>query len=179
MEKIEKNLVAKFAEEKLRSGKSKQEVYDELVEQYKYRNEVADVVVNIPTESRWKKYKVWNHLFLAFLILIAVFLLLKHPNFGLIWLSWLIYVVATRKFKFYYWNTLFGVISMLSVIAISIYDGHFNLPVVLSGILFSFTCIFAGIYLPRMMTPPFEEVRKPYTNTDGENRIMVKHIFRE
>jgi len=177
-EKIDKKIVAKIAQKKLKSGKTKQEVYDELVDAFKYRNDVADVLAQIPTNARWKKYGFWNTLFLIFLCIITTILLIQ-PTIGLIWMGWVIYVVAARKFKLYYWNILLGFMGVIAILGVSFYQGSILWTDTIISVVLSLILILGGVYLPKLLTPAYKEVREPYLNAEGERRIVVKHDFPE
>src|SRR5205823_2102126 len=98
---------------------------------------------------------------------------------GLIWMLWVIYIVSTRKFNLYYWNTLLGACGIIGVVGLSLYQGVMILSVIIITALLSFVFILAGVYLPKVLTPGYKEVKEPYVNSEGENRMMVKHIFQE
>jgi len=179
---IDKDKIKKSAIARLNEGKTKQEVYEELYLEYKNRKIVADIVRYIPNKDKLEKYKIYNTAFLVFLITITLISLVK-ISLGIIWLIWLIYIVATKNFKLYYWNSILGGTTLLIVptmllIGYSVGDYISTMGLTIA-ILISAIFIAFGILIPKLVTPPFKEIREFYTNSNGSRRIVVKHIFDE
>lgn len=173
-----KKVIARIAKEKLKSGKSKQDVYEELVSEFNHRGDIAQIIAPLPSASKWKKYGIWNTVFLVLLILLLLFLLLM-PNLSLIWTSWLIYITATKKFKYYYWSTIAGVLGLVSIISIAVYYGTISGAMLVLTILLSLIFVSAGIFLPIFLKPTITESRESYVNSEGKTEIVIKHIFSE
>ena len=181
--KIDKKKIQDLAKVLLTEGKTKQEVYEELVSQFKYRNIIADIVRYTPSKERLKKYSIWNTLYLVFISLITLLSLLQ-PTLGIIWLILLIVLVAMKKFKYYYWNTILGVITIISVLALTLYQGMNNgfestLIMLLFSIPIALIFIFAGIYLPKIMTPKYNEKKEKYIDKNGKEKLRLIHIFEQ
>lgn len=170
--KLDKNAIKKLAKEKSKEGKTRQEIYDELIPIFRHKKEVADIVRFIPIMSKYKKYNFINLIFLIFLILMTL-LSLFSPSIGIIWLFALIYFVATKDYKHYYWITFLGGFSVISILAISLF-GLFEMNLswiwILIMILISLVFILFGHLYPRLITPSYEKKRDIQTNTD-------KYIF--
>ena len=49
--------IQSLTKELLIQGKAKQEIYEELVNEYKYRNKIADIIRYTPTVERLKKLR--------------------------------------------------------------------------------------------------------------------------
>jgi len=63
-EKIDTKNISKLVKNLISQGKQKQEVYEELVSEYKYRNPIADIIRYTPSIEKQKKYLVWNFIYL-------------------------------------------------------------------------------------------------------------------
>lgn len=180
---IDKKKIQKVAKEQLSQGLPKQEVYEHLVEKFRYRKEIAKIIKGIPTKERLSKYGGYNIAFLVFICLITIFLLL-YPNFSLIWMFWIIYIVAFRKLNLYYWVTLLGVTSGIALIGnvlssdVFFSDEH-AIPMFAGFLLFSLVFVLAGIYLPKLLSPPYTEWKESYLNANGVKKIRVVHKFEE
>ena len=178
--KIDRKKVRKQAKTLINQGKSKQEVYDELVTEYKYRNEIAEIVRYTPTTEKLRKYSIWNTLYLIFISLITLLLLLQ-PTLGIIWFILLIVIVASKKFKYYYWNSILGLVMIISVVALSLYEGtNDGSETILATIITLTTAIItilAGIILPRKITPKYIEKKEKYLDKNGKEKLRIIHIF--
>lgn len=174
--RINKKEVTKIARTRLAEGISKQVVYDELVGEYKFRNEIAEILAGIPSAARNKKYGPLNMALLTFLIIITT-LSLVHPSPAIIWPIWLIYVVAFKRIRWYYWNTWLGAIILIGGIGICIYERQANLNVIALTGFVSAVLILAGIGLPRLLAPAYKEVREEGPDGAGEQRFYIRHQF--
>ena len=110
---IDKEKIRKKAVERIKEGKSKQEVYEELSIEFKNRKEIAEIIRFVPYEYKLKKYNSLNTAYLILLIVITLLTFIK-ITLGAIWLIWLIYIVASKKFKLYYWNSILGGVYFIS-----------------------------------------------------------------
>lgn len=173
--------IRKLAKEQLVQGKSKQEIYEELVKEFKFRNKIADIVRYTPTVERSKKYSIWNALYLIYISIITLLSLLQ-PSLGIIWLVLLIVIVALKKFKYYYWNTILGTIAIIAFVALALYQvAHNEAGTTLSFLILPIALVFiiAGIYLPKIMTPKYKERKEKYIDKNGNERLRIVHIFEE
>ncbi len=175
---LDKKSIRKIAKEQIEKGVPKQQVYNELVEQFKFRNDIAKIVREIPSNERWSKYGFLNVVLLLLVCILTIFSLIK-PNFGIIWMFWIVYIVAFRKFNYYYWNTLLGAIGLITTIGLNLIEQ--KIAILESGIivLTSLLFVIAGIYLPKILTPSFSEVKESYLNSKGIKKIRVVHKFEE
>lgn len=172
-----------LTKELLIQGKTKQEIYEELVNEYKYRNKIADIIRYTPTVERLKKYSIWNTVYLVFISLITL-LSFMQPSVGIIWLVVLIVLVALKRFKYYYWNTILGAVTVISVLALTLYQGMNNgfdstLILIFSSIPLAMIFIIAGHYLPKKMTPEHTERKEKYIDKSGNDRLRIIHLFEE
>jgi phosphate/sulfate permease len=183
IEKFDTKKISNLAKELIKQGKQKQEVYEELVNEYKYRNQIADIVRYSPSIEKQKKYLIWNTIYLIFLSLITLLSLLN-PTLGIIWLVLLVAIVALKKFKYYYWNTILGVITIISVIGLAFYhganDGFESVVLLISVSLpLALILIIGGVYLPKKLTPKYTERKEKYKDRNGKERIRIVHLFEE
>lgn len=177
---FDKKKVRALAREMIKQGKSKQEVYDELVKQFYFRNEIADIVVEIPSNERWKSYGILNTLTLVFLLLLVIASLYTQQYISIIFPGLLAWLVFTKKFSRYFWLMLFGGISALSIIVIFIFaSGEFDTISLLISLGGSALLFMAGYALPRMLTPEYQEVKEFYINDQGKKKIRLVHRFVE
>ncbi len=180
--KPDKRIIRELAKRKLKAGKSKQEVYEELSEQFNFRNEVAEIVRFIPSNERKKKYEKWNIVYLVFLSLLTLIAFFAF-NFGSLWYIFLIALVASKQYKYYNWNIFIGVISLISILSVALYSGMDNgittswIIMVAVAIPITLVLIFAGIYLPKFITPNYREEKEKYTNNEGNERLRLVHFF--
>jgi hypothetical protein len=178
----DKGVIRKAAKEKIASDLSKQAAYEELAKEFKYRNIVADVVRYVPARHLKQKYDFLNIICLV-IISLGVVLKISAQNFsGILWLGFMIYAIADRQYKYYYWLAIIGIVSLAASLFVffrkdmqsTVDIMALALDVAIAGFL-----LYCGTMLPRMMTPPYEEKKKAYINAKGEKKLMVVHIFKE
>ncbi|MBK9636569.1 MAG: hypothetical protein IPO63_01640 [Bacteroidetes bacterium] len=176
---IPRREIAKEARKLLKEGMPKQEVFEVLVEQYKYSKDVATILSGIPSLKRSKRYHFWNIVLLILIIILELHNLL-YPSLSIIWYGLLIYIVATKMTRYYFW------IPLLSFIAISVaiyflfsattklqlFIGFFVLAIYLPAGLLS-------IWLVKKLCPSVTEKKEMYTNEDGENRMKLVYDFND
>jgi hypothetical protein len=181
--KIDPRKVRDFVKDLLKKGKSKQEVYEELIKKYNNRNQVADILRFIPSIERNKKYGIWNTIYLIYL---SIFLLITIviPTIGTTVFFLLALLIALKKFEYYYWNTIFGVVTLiLYAIIIAIAGTYFKNDGPEERIMHAFVIfntlifIYAGIFLPKILTPKYIKNEERYKDDDGKERIRVIHVF--
>ncbi|MGE0079583.1 MAG: hypothetical protein AB7S48_17110 [Bacteroidales bacterium] len=179
---INKDIIGLKAKELLEEGIKKQEIYEKLSLEFDNRKEIAEIVRYIPYEEKLKKIKIINTSYLLLLVLVTLLTVTK-ITLGVIWLLWLIYVVATKKFRLYYWNSILGATCFITGVFLTIY-GYVNgntLPVlmILMSLGVSIIFIVFGLYIPYKVTPPYEEIKELQTSSNGARRIVLKHRFNE
>lgn len=181
MQKEDKKKISKEAKDLIKQGKSKQEVYDELVDKYKYRNAIADIVRFTPSLERLKKYSAWNT---AFLIIVSLLTLLSIFNItlGIIWFVFIIIIVAMKKYKYYYWITILGAITIMVSFALYFLSGEngesdVDLATLIGSLIIAIIFILAGTILPKKITPPYTERKEKFIDKNGKQKLMVVHVF--
>ena len=182
--KMENNrkVILHLAKEKINAGLSKQKAYEELSSEFRNRNVVAALVRSIPTRARKEKYDIYNILFLTVLGVVTVLYAISSPMVGLAWFGWLIYIVAARDYRNYYWITLLGTMGIIGSICLSLF-GVFNLQVpgqvIFLSVIFSAVFIVFGIVMPLLMTPAYRSKKEYFLNSKGEKKLRVVHFFEE
>lgn len=174
--KLNKRDIAKIAKSRIKEGMSKQAVYEQLVDEYRQRVIIADVLSGLPTPARLKKYGPLNLLFLTLLIFFTSLFVL-YPTIAIIWPLWLIYVVAFRKMRLYYFNTLLGAIVAICGIGICLYQRQLVMATLGFTALAGVLLMLGGIGLPRLLAPMYKEVKEEVTDADGGRRFVVRHYF--
>jgi len=181
--KLDQKKVKAEALKLINSGQTKQTVYDELVEKYKSRFEIAQIVRYTASPDKLKQYGIWNTLFLGLIFLVTIYSIFEAP-FVSIMLAFLLYIVAQKQFKYYYFNNLFGSTALASSFTILVHQDFQNgfglsnyallliIPIALAFVL-------AGIYLPYYITPKYREQKLHYRDPEGNEKIKVVHIFEE
>lgn len=168
----------------IKEGKSKQETYESLLELTRNRKLIADIVRYTPTKEKLSKYGIWNTLFIVFISIVVVLFSLVQFSMHIIWPVLLLLVVAMKRFKLYYFNTIFGIVTMLGISGLVLYelvnDGlehsvFTTLCVLPIPVLF----ILGGVLLPKKITPKYEEKKERYTDNNGRQRIRIVHYFEE
>ena len=162
----------------IEDGKSKQEIYDKAVADGLPPKEVADVLVNIPSVARWQKYKIWHHLYLTALILLGVVNLLA-PSIALAVQAALIFIVATRRFKYYYFCVVVGGWGLATLIATLLAYNTMSFTNLLAVVIPSAVFILPGILLPKFIVPKYTVENEVYINEEGNQRLTHKYIFTE
>ena len=145
------------------------------------RSLIADVVRYIPTKKKLAKYGMWNTLFLVFIALIVALNIIQ-LSINAIWAILLFIIVAMKRFKYYYFHIIFGVIISFVLSGLFLYqiineglnESHlyffYLLPI---PIVF----IVAGSVLPQKITPNFREKKKKYIDKHNRERIHIVHLF--
>ena len=182
--KIPKKQIAEEARQLLKQGeKTKQDVFEILVDKYKYSKDVADILKYIPTTQAVKKYGIWNSILLIILILTAISALITLPTVGMIWYILLIYVVASKKTQYYMWATFLYSAFAIVFIASIVYEKSFDILFHWTGLVFLIFFIIPGCILPlwlqKKLCPKPVEQREVYVNAEGNKRMKIVYKFSE
>ncbi len=179
--KSQKKEIGREARKLLKQGITKQEVFVELVDKYKYSKDVAEVLKGIPSQVRIKKYGGWNTLLLSLLIIIELIILLSlKPSVSLLWYGLLIYAVATKKIKYYGWITFLAILGALaSLIGIFFATGVISLISLILFVVFFLPSCILPIWLEKRLCPPPTERKELYTNAEGEQRLRIVYEFND
>ena len=177
--KIPRREIAKEACKLLKEGMPKQQAFEVLVEQYKYSKDVAEILSKIPSLKRSKKYHFWNIVLLILLIILELHNFLN-PSLSIIYYGLLIYVVATKMTRYYFWIPLLSFIAITVVIyflfsastKIQLLTAFFVLAIYLPAGLLS-------IWLAKKLCPSVTEKKEMYTNEEGENRMRLVYDFND
>ncbi|MBN2730220.1 MAG: hypothetical protein JXR53_13425 [Bacteroidales bacterium] len=180
--KVDKTEIQKLVKELIGQGKSKQEVYDEMVGEFQNRKMIAEIVRFTPSVTRLKKYGIWNNLYLVFVSIITI-LSFYRPTLGIIWLGLLVIIVASKRFKYYYWNTLLGliiiIVSCLLALRYFMNGNGFDsvgmkfLLALFIGIIFT----IGGALLPKILTPKYKEKWEKYLDNNGIEKMRIQYVF--
>lgn len=175
--KIDKKKIGETVKHGLKTGKTKEEIYEEITSYYKdYRlqKEIANIIRFTPEKEKIRKYGIYNWLFLILLIVIDLINVLTFNYSGIIWFGALTYLVITTQTKYYYWFIVFGAIIFISGIVLTLY-GYFGNglnPFSLIGGTAVLATIFIsfGILMPKYLTPDYVIKEEIVIDTDGERR---------
>ena len=181
--KIDPRKVRDFTKDLLKKGKSKQDVYEELIKKYDNRNQVADILRFIPSLERNKKYGIWNTIYLIYLSVFLLIIIVYPTIFTGVFFV-LVLLIAFKKFEYYYWNTIFGAVTLiLYYIFVAIASTYFKNGGLEEELMHAFviinTLIFicAGIFLPKILTPKYIKKEEKSTDDDGKEIIRFIHVF--
>jgi len=160
------------------SEKTKQEIFEILVNKYKYSKDVAEVLRYIPSPQAIAKYGVWNTALLVFLIFIALFFIVIGFPVGLVWYGLSIYVVASKKTEYYMWVSVLFSIVLIGLVAgaISSPDAIFYWKNIVILTLTIPSC-FLPIWLQIKLCPKPTERKEIYINPKGERRMRFVYDF--
>lgn len=182
--KVDKTEIQKLVKELIGQGKSKQAVYDEMVGEFQNRKMIAEIVRFTPSATRLKKYGIWNNLYLVFVSIITI-LSFYRPTLGIIWLGLLVIIVASKRFKYYYWNTFLGlliiIISCLLALRYFMNGNGFDsvgmkfLLALFIGIIFT----LGGVLLPKILTPKYKEKWEKYLDNNGVEKMRTRYVFED
>ncbi|MCL2247003.1 MAG: hypothetical protein FWC10_07825 [Lentimicrobiaceae bacterium] len=183
--KVPKKEIRKEAKQLLNQGdKTKQEVFELLVDKYKYSKDVAGVLKYIPTKQAVKKYGIWNSILLIFLVITTILVFLTMP-IQLIWYVPLIYIVASKKLQYYFWVTvLFSLMAIgffivfISTLFTQPFDTTIWIFVVVSMFFVIPGCILP-LWLQKKLCPKPIERREVYVNAEGNKRVQLVYEFPE
>jgi len=182
--KTPKKEIAKEAQQLLKQGdKTKQEIFDILVDKYKYSKDVADILRYIPTKQAIKKYGIWNSILLTVLVLSTALSLITVPTIGIIWYILLIYAVASKKMQYYMWATilysLFAMVFFATILTTKSFDIIFHW-IILCLLFFLVVpgCILP-LWLQKKLCPKPIEQKEVYVNAEGNKRMRIVYKFPE
>ena len=179
----EVKLLKSRIKQELADGKSKQIIYDELIEVYADRNSIASILDDSVSLKNREKYKGLNTILLISLSILG-FIDVASLNFIATILDILL-IVCVYKFnvKYYSWISVRGFFSVL-VVALSILfnkdidwsDATVIAAVIVTALLIIISFVL-GLYLSNKLSPDFVIEKEMYVNEDGENRLRIKHVF--
>ena len=180
-----KTQIKKDAVTLLKDEKSKQDVFDLLVEKYKYPKLVAQAMEYLPSAQNKSKYKKWNYLLLI-MFLIKALIILVFANSGSIayWYFACIYVIWKMTLKHYIWVALFS--GFLAITPFIIFFGKPDADGILEAewykyipFVLSIPAMILAIWLKRKLSPPPEESREKYIDSQGNLRMRMIFKFKD
>jgi magnesium-transporting ATPase (P-type) len=183
---IQKKKIRKETWQLFKQGeRTKQEIYEILVDKYKSPKDVADVLKYIPSTQTVSKYGKWNSTVLVLLIFSTIFFLIigLYALLSIYLLS--IYVVALKKIKYYSWLSFYFLLAILSSTAALIFaiikpEETFTHWIYITVLLSVNICIcFLPIWLQKKLCPKPTERKEVYTNSKGEKRVRIVYEFSE
>jgi uncharacterized membrane protein YhaH (DUF805 family) len=162
-------------------GKTKQEVYEILVEKYKYAKDVADVLRYVPSTLALKKYGKTNSLLLVLICLTTIaYFALKTTILIVILMAPPIYFIATLAIRRYYDVSFFSflcLINLITYMGMKFDSPKYPWPMLLSALILNIAVCYLSFRLRRKMCPKPVERREEYTNAEGEQRIRLSYEF--
>ena len=164
----------------IKSGKSKQEIYDSLVEQNNQRIKVSKLLAEMPSFQRLKKFKNLNR---SVAILLGVmclgYLAIQSYTFGIVYAA-LYFVVLKYRVKYYYWVAIgSGIGSIVSFLAILQWHPMVNNFLIISLFIFSLNSFVLSIILYRNLYKKPVEKRIVYENEQGQSRSYIEYEFQD
>ena len=172
------------AKELLANGTTKQETYNQLVEEFGGRETLAKIVKRIPSKETWKKYGLWNHILSGLMILLFLMMMLASPTVGtFLWYGLPTIAILLRRTRFYFWIAILAGLGTIGIVAVTLsstdniqIDGIVRISIFFAILL---PAAFLAIWLPRKLTPEPEEKREYYTNEYGEQRSRMNYHFND
>lgn len=180
---FDKNQVKKLAQEKIKLGLSKQQVFDELHKQFKLGKALADIVQSLPSAAALKKHKAIHILFLILLSLQLLILLLTLNLAGIVWTAPMIYFAATHKARYYGWALVAGIYGLLPALQLLLSPAQ---EAELAGVLIGLFMLFISLTIPVLgfvlrtkLTPSCSEKKVLYTDSAGKSRFRLVLEFKD
>lgn len=177
-----KNSVQNKAREFLRKGTSRQESYENLVEEFGHAETTSKIISGLPSKKAWKKYGFFNHILSVLMVSLFLTVILSAPSFGtLLWYGLPTMAVLMKKTRYYFWIVIlvaFGSIGLIVMTLNSIEsltdEIILRLAIIVAVLI---PTAFLAIWLPKKLTPGPEEVREFYENEYGERRSRIVYRF--
>ena len=164
----------------LKEGKSKQEVFDELLEKYHYAKDVAEVLKYIPTNSSIAKYNGWNIVLLINLIIIIGLILLSSGSYvSVIYYVLITIVVFKKSLKHYVWVSVLSAVGLIGVAGAAMNGDNWSWPWIIIVVVILAPPLFISYWLPGKLSPPPIESKEQFTNAEGETRLRVVYSFKD
>ncbi len=172
----------------LKQGKSRQETFELLREEHKLTKDVADSLHYLPTIMSMKKYRLWGVLQAAFLVLLGTHLFFTgysegyiHPVPTLIaiaYFGFLVQASARMQIKFYPWITFLMIISIISGAVVMIIN-FIDVSIFEAIIYFALSAIILAmsIWLDNKVCPKPKEIKEPFTDAAGRQRMRLRYEF--
>jgi hypothetical protein len=162
-------------------GRTKQEVYELLVEKYKYAKDVADELKYIPSTNAIAKYGKWNSILLLLVILSTIVSYYIKPSIQvLIWMAPLIYIVATFRIKYYDIIIAFCSFVLITVIPATLMNFNslrYPRSLMLTALVLNISVCYLLVRLRKVICPKPVERKEEHTNAEGEKRIRLSCEF--
>jgi hypothetical protein len=178
--KITTAKIKELAKQKLRNGETKQSVYNSLCEHYNQRKEIANIIRYIPDNYAIKKYG-WLNIILLIYVSFLTLVVALDPNFSLIYLAWLLYITATKKYQLFYWHIMFGILILIISAGLLFWQLaqslQINIEISIALISSGSLLILGAWIITKKLTPPYKETREKYQNANNETKIRVIHHF--
>jgi hypothetical protein len=177
-----KTEIRREAEVLIAGGTSKQETFRILSCKYHNPKLVADSVKFVASPEAIRKYRKWNWVILAIIVITAGAALVMKPNIGVVlWLFALTYIVYKKFFEYYIWVTAmaaFGLIALLAIMANeeSLATEWTQGIIILLPLI---PLIILPIWLKNKMCPPPKEKKESITDSHGHQKYRVVYTFQE
>ena len=172
----------------LKQGKSRQETFELLSEEHKLTKDVADSLNYLPTIRAMKKYRLWGILQAALLVLLGTHLFFTGYSEGFIhtvptliaiaYFGFLIQASARMQIKFYPWVTFLMIISIISGAVVMIIN-FVDVSIFEATLFFALSAMILvmSIWLDNKVCPKPKEIKEPFTDATGRQRIRLRYEF--
>jgi len=183
-QKFKRRKVEAEAKALIVKGKTKQTVYNELVDIYGLRRPIAELVRYTPYTRKLRLFRPLIIFYIIFQMAFLAYAILEFQYAILVPLL-LLYVVAFNRFRLYNWITIFGILALGSAmgqLGIHLTEqprGELDFLLLGVSIVFGVVSIWYGNFIPGKLTPPVNESKEFYIHTSGRKKLRLVHTFRD
>lgn len=164
----------------IKAGKSKQEIYDQLVEQNNSREKVVRILNGLPSFEKLKKFKSLNIILTIILALITSLMIYSGQIPTAVFYAILTYLAFSYKINYYYWIIIVSGLGVIGLVILLIKDNAMADPVrLISGSAIILICLILSIILTKKMNVKPKEKRVIYENEHGQSRSYIDYEFED
>jgi len=178
-QKIDKRAVRRKAEVFLKQGLSKQEIFEQLKQEFQHAKVVAKVLKCAPTPNQKKKYRGLN--VLLFFSLLPMLILVAYNvelNASFIYV-FMLYVVVKVIPRFYIAITTFSFLSLVISSIMFFFETNPNLWAIWLMLGLNTVSLVLSYILNQKFCPNVEERKEKYIDKQGLTRMRIIYTFTE
>jgi hypothetical protein len=183
-QKFKRRKVETEAKAMIAKGKTKQTVYNELVEIYGLRRPIAELVRFTPYPRKLRLFRPMVIFYALFQLAFLIYAILEF-QYAIVVPLLLLYVVIFNRLRLYNWITVFGILAIGSALGqLGIYftsspRGELDIALLSVSVVYGIVSIWYGNYIPRKLTPPVNESKEFYIHPSGKKKLRLVHTFRD
>jgi hypothetical protein len=175
---LNKKAITQEAQQLLKDGNPKQEVYETLAKKYNNSKFIAEIIMHLPSSIAKTKYRKWNILLLISIIVPGVMFFTYAPSTFLMFeVMFLVVIISTMHTKLYIWVSALSIISLVVFIGVLFISTISNIYLTITALVLTIINSILPFWVEKKLCPKPKQTKELYTNMYGEQKQRIIYEF--